>query len=324
MLEYNRQAGGFKHDEKNPIQADVVILDEMSMVDTVLMYHLLKAIPTEATLILVGDSNQLPSVGPGNVLRDMIHSNVLSVMELNEIFRQAKKSLIVVNAHRINQGLMPFDPGRDMADYFFIEQEVPEQALQIVLELVQRRIPRRFGLEPMKDIQVLCPMHKGTVGTENLNRELQKSLNPSKNEIIKGDRHFRINDKVMQIRNNYEKEVFNGDIGLIAKIDEEDRELVVFFDDRSVNYDFTELDEIEHAYAITVHKSQGSEYPAVVLPLLPQHHLLLKRNLVYTAVTRGKKLVVVVGSKKALATGVKNDSMAKRYTFLSERLKVLS
>ncbi len=325
MLEFNWQKGGFQRNENRPLDADVIIIDEVSMIDTILMYHLMKAVPAGATLIMVGDSNQLPSVGPGNVLKDVIESGLVPVIELNEIFRQARESLIILNAHRINRGLLPEmkDSGENLEDFYFIEQENPDQALHIILELVCKRIPRSFNMDPMRDIQVITPMHKGIVGTVNLNMKLQDSLNPSRTEIIRGDRVFRLNDKVMQIKNNYDKEVFNGDIGLIKSIDEENQKIVVDYDDRQVPYDFMELDEIILAYAISVHKSQGSEYPAVVLPILSQHYLLLQRNLIYTAVTRGKRLVVMVGSKKALAMGVKNESTLKRYTRLAERLRNL-
>ena len=272
---------------------------------------------------MVGDSNQLPSVGPGNVLGDLIKSGAVPVIELNQIFRQARESLIVVNAHRINQGKLPkIKASREnLGDFYFIEQEAPDKALQIIIELVCRRIPRRFNMDPVADIQVLSPMHKGELGTENLNRKLQDVLNPSKIELIRGQRGFRLNDKVMQIRNNYEKEVFNGDIGLIKSIDAEKQEVVVMYDDNPVLYDYSELDEIVLAYTISVHKAQGSEYAAVVIPILSQHYLLLQRNLIYTAATRARRLVVMVGSKKALTLGVKNDRIMKRYTYLSERLK---
>ena len=323
MLEFNWQKGGFQRNENRPLEADVIILDEVSMIDTILMYHLLKAVPSGATLIMVGDSNQLPSVGPGNVLKDVINSGSIPVIELNEVFRQARESLIIMNAHRINKGKVPEirDPGEDLGDFYFIEQEDPDQALHIVMELVCKRIPQRFNMRPKEDIQVVTPMHKGIVGTVNLNMKLQDSLNPSKMEIVRGDRGFRLNDKVMQIRNNYEKEVFNGDIGLVKSIDTENQEVVVDYDGRAVPYDYVELDEIILAYAISVHKAQGSEYPAVVLPILSQHYLLLQRNLIYTAVTRGKRLVVMVGSKKALAMGVRNERTLKRYTYLEKRLK---
>jgi exodeoxyribonuclease V alpha subunit len=325
MLEFNWQKGGFQRNENRPLEADVIILDEASMIDTVLMYHFLKAVPSGATLIIVGDSNQLPSVGPGNVLKDVISSGSIPVIELNEVFRQARESLIIMNAHRINKGKVPEtrDFRGDLGDFYFIEQDDPDQALHIVMELVCKRIPQRFKMHPMEDIQVVTPMHKGIVGTVNLNMKLQDSLNPSKIEIVRGDRAFRLNDKVMQTRNNYEKEIFNGDIGLVKSIDEKNQEVVVDYDGRAVTYDYSELDEIILAYAISVHKAQGSEYPAVVIPILPQHYLLLQRNLIYTAVTRGKRLVVMVGSKKALATGVRNERTLKRYTYLKERLKGL-
>jgi len=322
MLEYNLQKGGFQRGQDHPLEVDVLILDETSMIDTILMYHLLKAVPSGAILILVGDVNQLPSVGAGNVLKDVIRSRKVPVVELKEIFRQAANSGIIRNAHRINTGLLPeVKPEREtLGDFYFIEQEDQEEVLRIIMELVCQRIPKRFKLDPLDGIQVLAPMHKGTVGTENLNAKLQEALNPSGTAIIRGGRTFRLKDKVMQIRNNYDKEVFNGDIGRITSMDEEMREVMVTYDGVPVPYDASDLDEIVHAYAISVHKSQGSEYPAVILPLLPQHYLLLQRNLIYTAVTRAKKLLVIVGSKKALATGVKNDKIARRYTYLAERL----
>jgi len=323
MLEYSWQKGGFTRDENRPVDADVIILDEVSMIDTLLMYHFLKAVPTAASLILVGDSNQLPSVGPGNVLGDLIESRIIPVIELNRIFRQARESRIVVNAHRINQGRLPDlrPPEKNLGDFYFIEQNAPDQALKTIMDLVSKRIPQRFKMDPIEDVQVLSPMHKGEVGTENLNRQLQEALNPSNPELVRGERRFRLEDKVMQIRNNYEKEVFNGDIGRIESIDAEKQSVMVVYEGRPVPYDFSELDEIVLAYAISVHKSQGSEYPAVVIPLLPQHYLLLQRNLIYTAVTRGKRLVVITGSKKALATGVMNARPRKRHTFLAERLR---
>jgi exodeoxyribonuclease V alpha subunit len=323
MLGYSFQKGGFQRNQARPLEVDVLILDEVSMVDTILMYHLLKAVPPEATVIMVGDVYQLPSVGAGSVLKDVIRSQKVPVVELKEIFRQAKKSLIIVNAHKINNGQIPeLKSGKDyLEDFYFIEQHDPEQALRTIMDLVCERIPRRFKLNPINDVQVLSPMHKGVVGTENLNKSLQDALNPSKVHIVKGDRTFRLDDKVMQMRNNYEKEVFNGDIGRITSIDPENREVIITFDETPIPYNFFELDEVALAYAISVHKSQGSEYPAVVIPILSQHYILLQRNLIYTAVTRGKRLVVMVGSKKALAMGIKNDRIMRRYTYLCERLK---
>jgi exodeoxyribonuclease V alpha subunit len=325
MLEFNPQNMGFQRDQDHPLEVDVLILDETSMIDTTLMYHLLKALPSQATLIMVGDVNQLPSVGPGNVLKDVISSGRVPVVELKDIFRQAGHSRIVVNAHRINTGLMPELSTKKghLEDFYFIEQDEPEQALSTVMELVCERIPKRFGFDPVEQIQVLAPMHKGLLGTESLNLNLQEALNPSKEELSRGGRTFRLKDKVMQVRNNYEKEVFNGDIGKITSIDLESQEVIVTYEGIPVRYETSELDEIILAYAISVHKSQGSEYPAVIVPILPQHHLLLQRNLIYTAVTRAKKLVVVVGSKKALATGIGNDRIMRRCTYLSERLKLL-
>jgi exodeoxyribonuclease V alpha subunit len=323
MLEYSFQKGGFQRNHDHPLEVDVLILDEVSMVDTILMYHLLKAVPAEATLVMVGDVNQLPSVGPGSVLKDIIRSKVVPVVELKEIFRQAGKSQIVVNAHKINNGVMPrLKPDKEhLEDFYFIEQDDPEQALRTVMELVCERIPRRFRFHPIDDVQVLSPMHKGVVGAENLNMKLQDALNPSKVQIVKGERVFRLNDKVMQIRNNYEKEVFNGDIGRITSMDQESQQVTITFDGIPVPYNYMELDELALAYAISVHKSQGSEYQAIVIPILSQHYVLLQRNLIYTAVTRGKKLVIMVGSKEALAIGVRNDRIMRRYTYLAERLK---
>jgi len=323
MLEFSLQKGGFQRDQDNPLEVDVLILDEASMIDTVLMYHLLKALPAEATVILVGDVNQLPSVGAGSVLKDIIRSGRVPVVELNEIFRQASESKIIVNAHKINNGLIP-ELSQDrggLEDFYFIEQDAPEQVLHIIEELVSSRVPNRFGLDPVHDIQVLSPMHKGVVGTMNLNMKLQQVLNPSGPELTRGERRFRLNDKVMQTRNNYEKEVFNGDIGKITYINPEDQEVTVTFDGIPVPYDYSELDEIILAYAISVHKSQGSEYSAVIIPILSQHYVLLQRNLIYTAVTRGKSLVIIVGSRKALAMGIKNDRIMRRYTYLAERLR---
>ena len=241
---------------------------------------------------------------------------------MDEIFRQAKESLIIVNAHKINNGILPsFRPSNDkLDDFYFIEREDPEEVLKIILELTKERIPTKFGFDPVDDIQVLTPMHRGTVGAGNLNMELQKLLNPVEDGVIRGNRNFRVNDKVMQIKNNYNKEVFNGDIGRVKRIDQENQDVVISFDGRDVPYDYTDLDEIVLAYAVSVHKSQGSEYPAVVIPILTQHYILLQRNLIYTGVTRGRKLVIIVGTKKALTIGVKNDKTQKRYTYLGQRL----
>jgi exodeoxyribonuclease V alpha subunit len=321
LLEYSFTKGGFQKNEDKPLSCDLLILDEASMIDTILMHHLIKAVPTFATVILVGDVNQLPSVGAGNVLNDIIASGAIAVVELNEIFRQARESRIIVNAHKINNGILPaLEDDVPDSDFYFIHQEDPEKVLRIILELTKERIPKRFGMDPVDDIQVLTPMHKGVVGAENLNTELQKSLNPFQQEITRGNRNFRVNDKVMQIRNNYDKEVFNGDIGRIAGIRPDDDEVTVTFDGREVPYTFYELDELVLAYAVSIHKSQGSEYPAVVVPVLTQHYILLQRNLIYTAVTRGRNLVVMVGTRKALAMGVHNDKTKKRFTNLRYRM----
>lgn len=323
LLEYNVRKGGFQKNEDSPLDCDLLIVDEASMIDTLLMHHLLKALPRKSSLLLVGDVNQLPSVGAGNILRDIIDSRVAPVVRLEEIFRQARESAIVVNAHRINGGLLPepAPPGDKAEDFYFIEQGEPEKVLELVITLVRDRIPKRFGFDPMNDIQVLTPMHKGTVGAASLNAALQDALNPGGAEILRGGRRFRANDRVMQTVNNYEKEVYNGDIGRIASIDEETGEVAVIFDGREIRYDFSDLDELILAYAVSVHKSQGSEYPAVVLPVLTQHYVLLQRNLLYTGVTRGKRLVVVVGTRRALAIAVRNDRTKRRFTLLRQRLE---
>lgn len=327
LLEYNLQKGGFQRNEQNPLDCQVLIVDEASMIDTILMYHLLKAVPAAASFILVGDVNQLPSVGPGAVLNDIIGSGVVPVVAFTEIFRQARTSRIIVNAHKINAGIVPSMAAEDAADphndFYFIDQDKPERVLAIILELVKDRIPKRFGFDAFDDIQVLTPMHRGVVGAGNLNRSLQAVLNPGKEGVSRADQVYRLHDKVMQIRNNYAKEVFNGDIGRITLLRPAARQVTVTFDGRPVAYDFSELDEIVLAYAVSVHKSQGSEYPAVVFPVLTQHYILLQRNLIYTAVTRGRSLVVMVGSRRALAIGVNNNKTRRRFTCLEHRLKAL-
>jgi exodeoxyribonuclease V alpha subunit len=323
LLEYSPHKGGFKKDQDDPLEADVVIIDETSMVDILLMHHLLKAIPSHAHLILVGDVDQLPSVGPGNVLKDIIKSGKFTVVTLTEIFRQAQESTIVVNAHRVNQGQFPVLKEVDKpeeSDFQFIQEENPEKILQNILDLCGERIPGQYGFHPIKEIQVLAPMHKGTIGVANLNIELQKRLNPGPPGITRGAWNFRLGDKVMQVVNNYDKDVFNGDIGRISKIDPEEREVVIEFDGRPVPYDYSDLDEIVLAYAVSVHKAQGSEYPVVILPVVTQHYLLLQRNLIYTGITRAKKRVVLIGTKKALAIAIRNNQPHRRYTSLSERL----
>lgn len=322
LLEYSMKKGGFQKNGDSPLECDLLIIDEASMIDTLLMHHLLKAVPAHATFVMVGDVNQLPSVGAGNVLKDIIESKALPVVELNEIFRQARESSIIVNAHRINEGKMP-DLRRSpdkLDDFYFIEQEDPQKVMGLIITLVKERIPKRFGLNAVDDIQVLTPMHRGIVGASNLNMELQKAMNPGDEGVNRFGRLYKVNDKVMQISNNYDKEVYNGDIGRVVSIDDEEQELVVSMDDREIAYDYSELEELVHAYAVSIHKSQGSEYPAVVIPLLTQHYILLQRNLLYTGVTRGRRLVVIVGTKKAIAIAVGNNKTEKRYTLLKERM----
>jgi exodeoxyribonuclease V alpha subunit len=293
------------------------------MVDVSLMYHLLKAVPPQATLILVGDVDQLPSVGPGSVLKDIIASGSVGCVRLNEIFRQSTKSMIIVNAHRINAGEMPFfDKHTGQGhDFFFVDIEDPDEVLRYVVSLCRDVIPSRFGLHPVNDIQVLTPMHRGVVGVSNMNARLQEALNTSTDGISRAGRFFKKGDKVLQTRNNYEKDVYNGDIGTVIAMDREVQELSVDFEGKIVSYDFNEMDELILAYAISVHKSQGSEYPAVVMPILTQHYLLLQRNLLYTAITRGKRLVYLVGTRKALSIAIRNDKPHRRYTLLAERLR---
>jgi exodeoxyribonuclease V alpha subunit len=311
----------FQRNQDNPLDCDLLILDECSMVDLILMNNALKAIHPASHLLLVGDADQLPSVGAGNVLRDIIASGVVPVTRLDVIFRQAAGSTIITNAHRINKGEMPIFPP-DRKDFFFFGKEEPEEASELVVDIVARRIPEKFGI-PLADVQVLSPMHRGAAGARMLNEKLQARLNPlryDQPEYRSGSRLFRRGDRVLQLRNNYDKDVFNGDIGRIELIDLEEGEIHVDFEGRSVTYDFSDLDELTLAYAMSVHKSQGSEYPVVVLPLLTQHYMLLQRNLLYTAITRAKKMVVIVGTRKAMAMAVKNDKIAARWTALTERL----
>jgi len=321
LLKYEPREGGFTHNERRPIQGDMVIIDETSMLDIPLAYHLLKAIPLTASVVFVGDVDQLPSVGPGNFLRDLIESDRVPVVRLTEIFRQAKNSFIITNAHRVNEGNLPVLDGPEESDFFFIAEEEPEKVLATIKTLCGERVPKKFGFDPMRDVQVLTPMHKGLCGSENLNRELQATLNPSGPVIQRFGRTYRVGDRVMQVRNNYDKDVFNGDLGRVKKIDLIEQQVIVEFDGREIPYEFTDMDEMLPAYAISVHKSQGNEYPCVIVPLLTQHFVLLQRNLLYTAITRGKKLVILVGSKKALAIAIRNNKTAARYSRLKERLR---
>ena len=324
LLEFKPLEGNkFQRNEDNPLPADMVIIDEASMLDLLLTNHLLKAVHPESHLLFVGDVDQLPSVGAGNVLKDIIDSGVAPVVRLDVIFRQAEDSLIVDNAHRINRGEMPCFT-KTAADFFLFPAEEAEEAAELVVDLVQNRIPRRFGLDPLADVQVLSPMHRGLAGVGELNRRLQAALNPpapGKAEWRRGAALYREGDRVMQTTNNYVKEVFNGDMGRIVSLDLEDQVLTVRIDGVDVPYDFSDVDELVLAYAVSVHKSQGSEYRAVVIPILTQHYMLLQRNLLYTAVTRAKQLVVLVGSRRAIAMAVRNNRIAERHTALDARLR---
>ncbi len=322
LLEVDPRGGGFKRDSENPLDCDILVLDEASMVDVMLMQALLKAVPEHAALLVVGDIDQLPSVGPGQVLADLIASGSVPVVRITQVFRQAEQSRIVISAHRMNQGSIPdLSPPGPNSDFYFVRADDPETAVMRIIELVKTRIPKRFGFDPIRDIQVLCPMNRGGVGARSLNIELQATLNPSgEDKVERFGWTFKPGDKVMQIENNYDKEVYNGDIGYIVEIDADEGELVVRFDDRLVTYGFGELDVLVLCYAATVHKSQGSEYPAVVIPVLTQHYPMLQRNLLYTAVTRGKKLVVLVGQTKAIAIAVRNATGRRRWSKLREWL----
>jgi exodeoxyribonuclease V alpha subunit len=322
LLDFRPGEGKFHHDQDNPLKTDVVVVDETSMVDTVLMYHLLRAIPREASVLLVGDVDQLPSVGPGSVLRDMLDSGTIPSVVLTDIFRQGERSQIVEQAHRINQGSMPRWP-KDLlspSDFYVIIADESDRVADLIVDLCAVRIPRRFGFDPMREIQVLCPMNRGSVGTSALNSRLQEILNPEGPAVTRFGRTFKTGDKVLQTVNDYDKDVFNGDLGWITGLDLDAGTLSVTYDDKEISYDFSELDELMPAYAISVHRSQGSEYPVVVIPVTTQHYPLLQRNLLYTAVTRGRQLVVLVGSSKALAIAVRNQSTLERHTGLKQLL----
>ncbi len=321
LLEFSFEGGGFKRNRENPLEADLIIIDEASMIDQYLMYSLLRAIPNHARVILIGDVNQLPSVGPGTVLKDIIESKILPVVCLVEIFRQAQGSMIITNAHRIHQGLFPEIEIKKGSDFFFIKANEPEDLVKEVLSLVKERLPKRYRLNPFDDIQVLVPMKRGPVGTERFNVLLQETLNPNQPSVEWGHKKFCLHDKVMQIRNNYTKEVYNGDVGRIIAIDPEEQELLVSFDGKDVPYEFLELDELVLAYAVSVHKYQGSECPCVVIPVHTSHYMLLHKNLLYTAVTRGKRLVILVGMARAIHIAIHNDHAQERHTGLLESLQ---
>ncbi|MCD8083500.1 MAG: ATP-dependent RecD-like DNA helicase [Clostridiales bacterium] len=328
LLEY-QPAEGYQRKEEHPLEADVLILDECSMIDIMLMYNLLKALPDSMTLILVGDTDQLPSVGAGNVLKDIIASGSVPVVRLTRIFRQAQGSRIIMNAHRINRGETPDLRGGRDSDFFFAAKETNEEAAELVVKYCTQNLPRYYHVDAFRDIQVLTPMQRGVCGAANLNQLLQTAMNPSGIFLKRGGIQYRLHDKVMQIKNDYEKEVFNGDIGMIVRVDTEDGELTVDFGDgtparggrREVIYDVTELDELALAYATTIHKAQGSEYPIVVMPFTMSHYVMLQRNLLYTGVTRAKKILVLIGEKKAISYAVRNETTTARNTKLAERLR---
>jgi exodeoxyribonuclease V alpha subunit len=321
LLEYSPQHG-FQRNEDQPLEVDCLIVDEASMLDLLLTNRLLKAVDPSTHVLFVGDVDQLPSVGAGDVLRDIIASHQVAVVRLTRIFRQAADSGIVVNAHRVNQGQFPVL--NEFDDFYFFSKEDPEAAADLLVDIVARRVPHRFGLDPLDEVQVMAPMYRGQCGVSNLNESLQRALNPPsprRQEKRLGGRVFRVGDKVMQTRNNYDKDIYNGDIGRVTRINTVEQTLTVRIDDRPVAYDWAELDELVHAFAISVHKSQGSEYAAVVMPILTQHYLLLQRNLLYTAVTRAKRLVVLVGTRRAIWIAVKNDKVSERHSGLGVRLR---
>lgn len=319
LLEFNPQ-DGYKRNDDNPLEGDVLIVDECSMIDIILMYNLMKAIPVQMRLILVGDIDQLPSVGAGNVLRDIIDSGQVPVIRLTRIFRQAQSSRIVMSAHAINQGRYPDTSNGKDTDFFFIRKDDPEQVAEEIVKLVKHRLPKAYN-QPLSNIQVLTPMQRSVVGAGNLNMLLQQALNTSTLGISRGGINYKLGDRVMQIRNNYDKNVFNGDIGIIEKVNMEDRTLCIRFDGSLVEYEASELDEVTLAYATTIHKSQGSEYPIVVIPVLMTHFVMLQRNLIYTGITRAKKICVLIGQPKALAYAIRNLTVNKRNTKLKERLR---
>jgi exodeoxyribonuclease V alpha subunit len=323
LLHVDQLSGGFAFNEYQPLKCDVLIVDEASMIDVPLMKALLCAIPLEATVIFVGDKDQLPSVGPGQVLEDMIKSNALPCIHLTEVFRQAESSRIIQVAQQINQGKMPDLKNLSKeSDFFFLEMGTSENILSTLIDLVKVRLPQKLGYCPFKDIQVLCPMNKGIVGTHNLNRELQRTLNPPTAESLQKQAFtYSVGDKVIQIENNYDKDVYNGDIGTILKIDQEEEKIVIHFDDREIDYALQELEEIHLAYAMTIHKSQGSEYPVIIIPLTTAHYPMLRKNLIYTGITRGKKLVIVVGQQQALQIALNNHNLGRRWSMLETHLR---
>ena len=321
LLEFKPGEGRYGRDAERPLEADAVVVDETSMLDIVLCHHLLQAVPGHASVLFVGDADQLPSVGPGRFLKDVIASGVVPLLRLERIFRQGDRSGIVEAAHRVNRGLLPsLSSGGSKGDFYFVEADEPAAAANAVVRLCAERIPARFGLHPMRDVQVLCPMNRGAVGVHKLNDRLREALNPAGTEVTRFGRTFRVGDRVLQTVNNYDKDVFNGDLGWVTGVDHVAGRVVVSFEETGMDYDFSELDELQPSFAMTVHRAQGSEFPAVVVPLLTQHYPMLQRNLLYTAITRGRRLVVVVGSRRALAMAVRNDRPGERNSMLGKRL----
>ncbi len=320
LLEFDFAIGGFRRNRDHPLACDLLVVDEVSMVDTTLMFSLLKAVPAHARLLLVGDVDQLPSVGAGNVLADLIRSGKIPCTRLTDVFRQAATSQIIRNAHRINQGIFPDLSNDRQGDFFFLEEEHPDKLTDLIVNLVDSRLPAAYGFDSFDDIQVLAPMNRGVIGNRNLNEHLQRKLNPSPDPLVKMGRTFHEEDKVMQVRNNYAKEVSNGDIGRIRRIDRTEQEVSVSFDGHEVRYDFADLDQLTLAYSVSIHKFQGSECPCVLIPLVMGHYAMLYRNLLYTGITRGKRLVVLAGSRKALWMAVRNDTALRRYTGLAKAL----
>ena len=325
LLEFDPATGDFRKNQRHPLKGDLFVLDETSMVDVVLGHQFLRALPANACLVLVGDADQLPSVGPGALLGDLIASGSVPVVRLSEIFRQAARSRIVAAARDVNIGRLPsLEVAKELEDFYFVEAETPDAIQDLVVRLVSQRVPDRFGLNPVTDIQVLAPMNRGQLGARNLNVVLQSVLNPAAEEKAEIERYgwtFRVGDRVIQTENSYGRDVFNGDLGIVASLNRIEQELVVNFEGRPVTYDYADLDELSLAYVLTIHKSQGSEYPCVVIPIHTQHYLMLRRNLLYTAVTRGKQLVVLVGTRNALQMAVSRQDTHRRYTALRRRLQ---
>jgi exodeoxyribonuclease V alpha subunit len=325
MLKWEPLESRFYHDTKHPLKCDLLVVDEVSMLDMSLAVCLMRAVRQGTSVVFVGDSDQLPSVGPGNVLNDIICSGIAPVTHLSKIFRQGEGSGIIKSAHIVNQGMLPEFPentGRELRDFYWIEETNPEKVLELIIKMVVERIPRRFGINPVNSIQVLTPMKRGVCGTDSINAALQKSLNPGpKPQFDSGDRIFRAGDRIIQRKNNYEKNIFNGDMGRIVRIDYSDKTFTAMFGERKVKYEITDANQVSLAYAITVHKSQGSEFPVVILPMLNQHYMLLQRKLLYTGMTRAKKLLILTGSRKAVSMAVNNAGAKLRYSLLPERLK---